>query len=680
MMFPTPMIQLVAVVLDPDVDAVTKALLDVGVLHFIDIREQIPQAASKLERIEQEVTAGEAAELRKRIEGILSVVHRNPAEETRLSIEHIKTLDLEKARSSLDQITGKISELRNRQSEMQQELLKLEDMRRQLELFGNISAGFGSGSRFSYLSFQTGSLEKESADGLQQELRRYPSVCVETGIEDDTAFLLLISMKRDEKAIDELLERYGWHDVDLSSKLDELDSDVTGSLDKRINEVRSERDKAAEQVSTTINEKSQALSEMWQTLRLNELYATVQSYYARTSRTVLFSGWLPSSKQYIVDGKIRETCGSRCLLEWNRPKEVEAENEEGTAVPVELHNPKFLAPFQLLVQNYSIPEYGTVDPTPFVAIAYLVMFGLMFGDAGHGLILALAGIVGRVLYTKRNNVRKLLTLLIWCGSASIVTGVLFGAYFGMQWFEPIWFDYHGIVSGHGGGRLVGSIYDVLAITIYFGIAVIALGLVLNWINLVSKKRWFELVFSKGGLIGGEIYAAGVIAAHYFVRHDYKQLPDTELLFFFLGIPVLLLALKAPIDHIIKRRRGEAETLHPLSIVDFAMEWIVEILEIFSGYLANTISFMRVAGLGIAHEALMIAFFSIAEMTGTATASGTSYTIWSVLVLLVGNVLVIVLEGLSAGIQSLRLNYYEFFSKYFSGTGRAYKPVSLGTTE
>ena len=109
-----------------------------------------------------------------------------------------------------------------------------------------------------------------------------------------------------------------------------------------------------------------------------------------------------------------------------------------------------------------------------------------------------------------------------------------------------------------------------------------------------------------------------------------------------------------------------------------MEWIVEILEIFSGYLANTLSFMRVAGLGIAHVSLMIAFFEIARMVGVSEPGSpdTVYSFWSILILIFGNILVIALEGLSAGIQSLRLNYYEFFSKYFSGTGIAYTPISI----
>ena len=106
-----------------------------------------------------------------------------------------------------------------------------------------------------------------------------------------------------------------------------------------------------------------------------------------------------------------------------------------------------------------------------------------------------------------------------------------------------------------------------------------------------------------------------------------------------------------------------------------MEWVVEMLEIFSGYLANTLSFMRVAGLGIAHVSLMAAFFQIAGMVG-----GGGTNLWTVLLLIAGNVLVIALEGLSAGIQSLRLNYYEFFSKYFRGAGKAYMPVSLRNQE
>jgi V/A-type H+-transporting ATPase subunit I len=135
---------------------------------------------------------------------------------------------------------------------------------------------------------------------------------------------------------------------------------------------------------------------------------------------------------------------------------------------------------------------------------------------------------------------------------------------------------------------------------------------------------------------------------------------------FFGIPVLILLFKAPL-HFILHERGKKK-FDAFKVIDFIMEWIVEILEIFSGYLANTLSFMRVAGLGIAHVSLMVAFDTIAGMTGGGAAA--------ILILILGNILVIALEGLSAGIQALRLNYYEFFSRYFTGKGIAYNPVSL----
>jgi V/A-type H+-transporting ATPase subunit I len=334
----------------------------------------------------------------------------------------------------------------------------------------------------------------------------------------------------------------------------------------------------------------------------------------------------------------------------------------------------------MLVVNFAVPDYGTIDPTPFVAVTYLVMFGLMFQDVGHGLVLAVAGILGLWLTRSKSangdspesGVRSLLRLGIWCGGASIVTGVLFGSYFGMQWLPPLWFDYHGIVAGHGGSGVYNSIFDILNLTIYLGITVIGVGLVLNWVNSVSKRRWIDLVFDKGGLLAGLMYGAGVALAFDFAAGGYRTLSAGPLLAALIVIPAVLLFFKAPLVHRSRRAGDAAEPVRISTVLWFGMEWIIELLEIFSGYLANTLSFMRVAGLGIAHVTLMIAFFQIAEMAGPSE----SYSVAGIFILVLGNGLVIALEGLSAGIQSLRLNYYEFFSKYFNGTGEVYRPVTL----
>ncbi len=296
----------------------------------------------------------------------------------------------------------------------------------------------------------------------------------------------------------------------------------------------------------------------------------------------------------------------------------------------------------------------------------------MFGDVGHGAVLVLIGFIGAKSAAAKGKETMLFPLLVWCGAAAMLAGALFGSYFGIPLFPALWFDYHGIVMGHGGTGAVRTLTDILVITIYFGITVISVGLLLNWVNRIRTRDWFGLIWESGGIIVGWIYAAGTYCAFYFVRHDYRQLPEARLLVPLVGLPVLLLALKPYLEH--RRHSSDGEVSG--GVVDMIMEWLVEVLEIFSGYLSNTLSFMRVAGLGIAHVSLMAAFFQIADM---AARDGGGYGLWSYLILLLGNVLVIGLEGLSAGIQSLRLNYYEFFSKYFSGTGRAYAPISLTQT-
>lgn len=674
MIFPTVMNLLVAVVLESDVDAATRVLLAAGVMHFIHVKKLAGSLQDHLKEVERAVSPQKITELRRRIESLLGLADIFPSSDARIEIdplelELLEPADVEATQAILNNLSGSIKRFRDEQQSISLEIQRLADIHRQVDLYGDIQKGLQANSEFSYLTMQTGAVPTTRVASLRRDLADVPSVMITVKEAETEHLLFLITMKSDSNRVDRALESCQWHDEQFRGEYKGIDGEVARNLDDRTTSLHERHDEIESLIREAVKKKQDALVRQWKNLRMNELYGTVQSYFSKTAKTVLFTGWAPAHDRTTIDDSIRKACKGTCYLEWHDPPgSPDADRSE---IPVELNNPTLLSPFQLLVQNFSVPEYGSLDPTAFVAIAYLAMFGLMFGDAGQGLVLIILGILGRLLYKKRNTIRKLMALLIWCGSASVVTGVLFGSYFGAQLFRPLWFDYHAIVSGHGGGRYVSSVYDVLVITIYFGISIISLGLLINWLNLVMKRRWFHLIFDKGGIIGGLIYGAGVWATFYFVSHGYSELPREDLLLLLIGIPILLLAFKAPLEH--KRRHGNGP-FRFMSLVDYFMEWIVEVLEIFTGYLANTLSFMRVAGLGIAHESLMIAFFQMARMVGGERG----FSIWSLPVLVIGNLLVIGLEGLSAGIQSLRLNYYEFFSKYFTGTGEAYDPVSLHT--
>jgi len=671
MIFTSEMIQLFAVVLARDRQRVTEALLREGVMQFIDISEVQAERPDGLSAVEPEVSLTEVSDLRKRIEGFLHANGVIPSTPKEKDLNNYVPVDIEKEKKHLDRIDIERETIREKQRIIQQEILKLEDIRRQVEFYGLGLSDIKLSGKRSFLSIQTGKLPVFNVNKLQSNLQDIPSLDIELGQEDGMAHHLLISMKRDSERINKILASVGWSKIELPKELQSVKEDVYKELNEKLKTLTDEQKKLEAKARDLIKKEQNHLKDVWTNLRIQELFYIIQTNFKASLRTVIFSGWLPSSKKERITKIIQNVCRNTCYLEWNRAESKDVPRED---IPVQFKNPKILAPFQMLVSNFGIPQYGTIDPTPFVMPIYLTMFGLMFADIGQGTILVILGILGAHFFKNNEEKQGLYTLswlIIWCGSFAIIFGALFGSFFGTDIIKPLWFDFHGIVSGHStGDSIINDIYDILSITIYFGISVILLGLVFNWINLFRTGKYTELFFDRGGILGGWIYIGGIYIAFYMVEHSYKEYPSGMVIFPLVGLPCLLLLIKEPYHYIKHKAEHPDEKFNPSMIVTFLMEWIVELLEIFSGYLSNTLSFMRVAGLGIAHVSLMIAFFKIAEMT-----SG----VMSVVILILGNALVICLEGLSAGVQALRLNYYEFFTKFFHGTGKLYTPISLSSS-
>lgn len=676
MMFTSPMRLLAAVALDTDSDAVAKELLRLGTLDMVSIKELSGEWTSKLGQAEPRVNLARLGELRKRVEGFMAMavppVSRPVLGEA--AAQSAAGVNLDEEEKRLDAIAADVSGLRERQKALQDEILRLEEIGRQVGSFDDLKAGAAASSTYSFLSIKAGMLPSDRVAELSAALEGMPSVVLPSAEGPaGTSGVVLVFLKKDASRVDPILERLGWQDARLPDSASKGGKEeALKEIDTKIAGLRAKQSAASAELQDYLSQKGQGLADLWSALRVEELVARVRSSFSRTSRTVLFSGWIPENKVAAVEAGIRKAAAGGCSMEWIKPGTGEASD---MPVPVDMNNPEVLKPFEGLVRNFAVPEYGSVDPTPFVAVAYLMMFGLMFGDVGHGLVVGLVGLVGTMLARKSGKPDGLFRLIMYCGGAAIVAGALFGSYFGMELLPPLWFNYHAVVNGEGGSGAIQSIYDILGITIRFGMAVLGVGLVINWVNLIRKRDWLTLLLDKAGLLGGWIYGAGSWVAFYFVAHDYKGLPPSSLLVPLLAIPTLVLAFKGPIEFA-AHSAHEGKHFKPGMIMDFFMEWIVEVLEIYSGYLANTLSFMRVAGLGIAHVSLMTAFFQIARMVSPKTLLSPA----AIAILFLGNALVIALEGLSAGIQSLRLNYYEFFSKYFNGTGKAYRPISLNSKE
>ena len=674
MMFTTEMIQLFAVMLGRDSERVSEMLLREGVMQFINITEIDNEELANLSSVNSQVSLSDISGLRERVEGVMHSAGIVPSAPSENDLSTRGTIEIEKEKKFLDKIDVERESIRERQRSIQQEILKLEDIRRQVDLYGFGLSDVPFKAKHSFLNIQTGRIPVSNIEKLVDALKDVPSLNITLGREEEMAHFLLISMKRDTEQIKKILSQAGWTNIELPEEVKSIKADVFKEISNKLGSLTEEQKNLEQKVNDLIKEQEKPLRNIWVNLRVTELLYRIQSNFKSSSRTVIFTGWLPVSQKDKLSQRIQKSCGNRCYMEWHHPSGEEIIEDE---VPVQLKNPKALTPFEMLVSNFGIPKYGTIDPTPFVMPLYLAMFGLMFADAGQGAVLVLAGILGMKHFrpiAKKHGYFKLSWLIVWCGVSSVFFGILFGSYFGKSFFPPLWFNYHGIVSGHEvEGSTISSINDILAITLYFGIFVIFIGLTFNWINLIHTRQWPELLFDKGGVFGAWIYAGGVYLLSYLFKHSSEKLPSVGQIFLLVGLPVLLLFFKEPYHYFQHGKSSGQEyaikRFNPFIILNWLMQWIVELMEIFSGYLANTLSFLRIAGLGIAHVSLMIAFFTIAGMLPG---------IFSIVILVLGNILVICLEGLSAAVQALRLSYYEFFTKFFHGTGKLYNPISLNS--
>lgn len=673
MIFTSQMLHLTAVVLQQDAERVSAALLKLGVLHFVDARTVDSRVGEAPDAANAGTQRVRVADARRRIETVMQLGGLQPVF-GQAAEPNAPEVDVEAVHRTLDRITARIDQTRGEQNRVQQQILRLEDLLLGIAPAGEERHAADQGRGSSLVEVHTGTVAAARRADLERELKRYPVVISAAPARGAYESLSVVAMKRNGAEIRALLGAHGF----TAGALDAIgspgeraaNSEATlRQVREQLVELRAQQTALNRAVRETIIEAETQLRRDWHQLRLRELMLTMRTHFGGTAHAAVFAGWVPAESRPAIDSALTESTAGRCHTEWHTARELEAAGMHVQA-PSQLRNARFLKPFEGLVTNYGIPAYGTVDPTPFVAPAYLIMFGLMFGDVGQGLVLVLVGLWGlrrnRTLAAtgKRagglmGSVLALSRLIIWCGASAMVAGALFGSYFGMSLLPPLWFDYHGVVVGHPHGGPFNSILDVLVLTLYFGVAVIGCGFLINWINLVRTRRWFELVFDKAGVLAGSVYGGGIYAAGAFAASGFRVVPTGWPVLVFVVAPAVLFVLKGPLSG------------HGGSPAWWVMEWVIELLELLSGFLANTLSFMRVAGLGIAHVTLMVAFFQIAEM-----AAPNGFNAVALLIMIVGNVIVIILEGLSAGIQSLRLNYYEFFSKHFQPTGVRYQPVSM----
>jgi V/A-type H+-transporting ATPase subunit I len=345
----------------------------------------------------------------------------------------------------------------------------------------------------------------------------------------------------------------------------------------------------------------------------------------------VFTGWVPRNALPDLNQALEARFHGRYMIDVRQPSA-----KDNGQVPSLHRYPFWLTPFVPLVKSYGIPRYGEFDPSLMFALTYLLLFGAMFGDVGHGgVILALALLAYRKL-------GKVAWVGISAGLVSMVFGMLYGSIFGYEdVIEPVWLS-----PLHDPTRM-------LTMAILFGVGFIVFTLLVNTWNKLMAGHIGEALFDSTGMAGLLFYlgaAGGLGSVAGMVAMEGLGTPAWSLAV--LGI-VTVAGFKW-----VETSAGLGERV---------LVTAIETLETGINLFANTLSFMRVAAFSLNHVALALAVFTIANGLGTAGH-------W--ITILLGNVVIIVLEGGIVAIQALRLMYYEGFSRFFSGDGTEFVPLKL----
>ncbi|MFW9771763.1 MAG: V-type ATP synthase subunit I [Candidatus Thorarchaeota archaeon] len=358
----------------------------------------------------------------------------------------------------------------------------------------------------------------------------------------------------------------------------------------------------------------------------------------------------------------------------------QAEEQLKAKTPTIMRNPWFIRPFELITKMYGVPSYSEVDPTPFLAFTFPFIFGLMFGDIGHGLVLIIAGILGGILFRKKKT-GQFSWIVFYCGIGAVLGGLFYGEFFGYEQIfgiplQPIFITvpFLGPVSLFDP---IANITVVFEFALFIGVVHINLGWFLELINYVrqSKKYLaFSNSFIKICLLTGGTYLIFTYGINLTV-----WLSSTSLLTFWGPItlpPPILLVIIPGILLILLKPLGKVFGISYLKKESYGAlmgEGTMETFETALSVLSNVASYIRLLALALAHIALMI---SIQALSNLLQGEGIWFDILKFLGLILGNIIVILLEGILVFINTIRLHFYEFFFKFYKGTGTEFFPFYL----
>lgn len=565
------------------------------------------------------------------------------------STEAGSPLSLEDALKLVTETDRSYTEYNTSLLDLEQQRTQLEESMKRIQPFRDLHYNLSSLLNFEFIRFRFGRIEKE----YYSKFRDYVYANFDTFFhpcgEDDTYIWGAYFCPRAQlQKIDAVYASMHFERIYLPDEYSGTPDEAFNSIEKDLEAVNARIKNLKNKMKSLMRDNASGLLAAQITLSSYSSNFDVRKLAACTKDEYevfyILCGWMTEKDSMAFRHDIRNDENIYCFME------DENGHDLGTP-PTKLKNPKLIRPFEMFIRMYGLPAYNEIDPTIFVSITYAFIFGWMFGDVGQGLCLFIGGLI---LY--RLKKMDLAAIISTAGIFSTFFGFMFGSFFGFESDHPIWLKPKEATMTL---PFIGTLNTVFVVAIAFGMFLIIVAMIFHIINAVKAKDTENIWFDHNAVAGLIFYGAVVAVVVLFMTGH--TLPAAAVLITMFVIPLLLIVLKEPLTNLVKKK----SEIIPGSKGMFFVQGFFELFEVLLSYFSNTLSFVRIGAFAVSHAAMMEVVLSLA---GAESAGGTN---WIVIVL--GNIFVCGLEGLIVGIQVLRLEYYELFSRFYKGNGREFCP-------
>ncbi len=584
-----------------------------------------------------------------------------------VSLSEATSLPSEDDTVSAERLLAAVADMQRRELETADRHKRVTAAHDEARAFANLKVAYSELEHLTFLSLRIGRINPAVFAELRDSVGER-AVIVALG--EDNSRIFAAASKKGRFALDTELKRFGFVPLEIPKGFKGVPDEVLAGLADRAAAADSGLAETALERTRFAETHAALLLSLLQTFSLGSQVKDVRRDLEATQLVYRLSGWIASGDSAGVMQDLDELTQGRVAVRIYAPPEVPSVRNGREKVPVQYRHGPFVKSFERMIFSYGSPLYGTVDPTPVVAFFFTLLFGIMFGDVGQGLVFFALGILlvsGRIAAFKKWG--QFGAIFIAIGCSSMVMGLITGEFFSNP---EVLRPFARYVTG-----LFGESRDVILelmpsrdamdrLVIFFGFTLAvgfiinSIGLVINIVNQFSLGHTARALFGKTGVCGAVFFWYVVFAA---IR--IASTGGTIAWYDIACVSVSLLGVffSEPLERLTEGHRPVFEN----GLLSAAIQGIVEILEIVSTAISNSVSFLRVGAFALAHAVLGFIIFTLSDMVGGSLSPG------GLVIGIFGNAVIIALEGLIVTIQVIRLQYYEFFSKFFTETGREFKP-------